>query len=137
MGPDGNILSYIALGQFDVASDAFATLRELLLTHKKTAAQFLAAEGGHFFLSLLRILRPESKDYLTKRLLLRLLGELLHDRNFYEVGEGGGRRTEAHGHITHARAHTRARTHVHTYTRTHTHTHTHTHITHTHTHRCC
>eukprot|EP00802_Teleaulax_amphioxeia_P026092 Tamp_27086.p1 GENE.Tamp_27086~~Tamp_27086.p1 ORF type:complete len:168 (+),score=47.68 Tamp_27086:2-505(+) len=69
--------------QFDISSDAFATLRELLLIHKKTASKFVDENYDEFFSKFLDILK--SKNYLTKRQLLRLLAEILRDRSYQKV----------------------------------------------------
>ena len=75
----------VQLNNFDVASDAFTTLRAVLTKHKKVAADFLLQHFDRFFLeeyaALLR-----SPNYVTKRQGLKLLGEILLDRsNFYAM----------------------------------------------------
>jgi len=68
---------------FDISSDAFSSLRELLLTHKATAASHLEANFKDFFDPFNELLQAE--DYVTKRQALRLLGEILLDRCFMKV----------------------------------------------------
>merc|ERR1719181_2568156 len=68
---------------FDISSDAFSSLRELLLTHKAAAAAHLEAHFREFFLPYNELLQAE--DYVTKRQALRLLGEILLDRRFMKV----------------------------------------------------
>ncbi|KAF6004397.1 Calcium-binding protein 39 [Cyanidiococcus yangmingshanensis] len=73
----------VQMNNFDVASDAFTTLRVALTRHKKLAAEFMLEHFDRFFLteynSLLR-----SNNYVSKRQGLKLLSELLLDRsNFY------------------------------------------------------
>lgn len=68
---------------FDISSDAFSSLRELLLTHKATAAAHLETHFRVFFPSFNELLQAE--DYVTQRQALRLLGEILLDRHFMRV----------------------------------------------------
>jgi len=68
---------------FDISSDAFSSLRELLLTHKATAAAHLEKNFREFFVPYNELLQAE--DYVTKRQALRLLGEILLDRCFMRV----------------------------------------------------
>ena len=63
---------------FDVASDAFATARELLTRHRALVAAFLDTRHEAFFAQYGRLIR--SPSYVTKRQSLKLLGELLLDR---------------------------------------------------------
>jgi len=68
---------------FDISSDAFSSLRELLLTHKAAAAAYLEAHFNDFFLPYNDLLQVG--DYVMKRQALRLLGEILLDRRFMRV----------------------------------------------------
>jgi calcium binding protein 39 len=68
---------------FDISSDAFSSLRELLLTHKAAAAAHLEGNFREFFLPYNELLQAE--DYVTQRQALRLLGEILLDRRFMRV----------------------------------------------------
>jgi calcium binding protein 39 len=68
---------------FDISSDAFSSLRELLLTHKVEAAQYLETHFREFFTLYNELLQVQ--DYVTKRQALRLLGEILLDRKFMRV----------------------------------------------------
>jgi len=68
---------------FDISSDAFSSLRELLLTHKAAAAAHLEKHFREFFAMYNEHLQAE--DYVTKRQALRLLGEILLDRRFMRV----------------------------------------------------
>merc|ERR1719329_357399 len=65
---------------FDISSEAFSSLRELLLTHKAAAASYLESKEKfrEFFLPYNELLQAE--DYVTQRQALRLLGEILLDR---------------------------------------------------------
>ncbi len=70
---------YVHLPNFDVASDAFSTVRELLTRDKAVAAEFLDAQYDLFFQHYEALLNSE--NYITRRLSLKLLGELLLDRS--------------------------------------------------------
>mmetsp|Transcript_11882 Transcript_11882/g.40951 ORF Transcript_11882/g.40951 Transcript_11882/m.40951 type:complete len:379 (+) Transcript_11882:182-1318(+) len=78
-----DIFTYVQLPQFDIASDAFSTLRDLLVIHKKTVATFLEQDFDFFFRTYSTLLTSDS--YVTKRQALRLLGDILLDRNNYKV----------------------------------------------------
>ncbi|VUZ54435.1 unnamed protein product [Hymenolepis diminuta] len=64
---------------FDISSDAFTTLRDLLTRHKPEVADFLERNYDEFFKQYLTLLTSE--NYVTKRQALKLLGELLLDRH--------------------------------------------------------
>jgi len=68
---------------FDVSSDAFTTLKDLLTRHKAVVAEFLEANFDQFFARYTQLL--QSENYVTKRQSLKLLGELLLDRNNFHV----------------------------------------------------
>lgn len=68
---------------FFISSDAFSSLRELLLTHKAISSQYLEAYFHEFFSKFNELLQVD--DYVTKRQALRLLGEILLDRSFMKV----------------------------------------------------
>ncbi|KAI8873175.1 Mo25-like protein [Ramicandelaber brevisporus] len=76
---------YMELPTFDVSSDAYTTFRELLTRHKRMAAEFLQQNYDKFFTThYSRLLAPES-SYLTKRQSLKLLGEILLERESYAI----------------------------------------------------
>ncbi|VEL20606.1 unnamed protein product [Protopolystoma xenopodis] len=68
---------------FDVSSDAFATLKDLLTRHKPYIAEFLAQNYDEFFCHYANMIN--SDNYVTKRQALKLLGELLLDRHNFSV----------------------------------------------------
>jgi len=74
---------YIDAANFDIASDAFATFKDLLTRHKMTAAQFLESNYEPLFTPYHSLL--VSDNYVTKRQSLKLLGELLLDRHNFSV----------------------------------------------------
>lgn len=69
---------------FDVASDAFSSLRELLLTQKAVVAQYLEANADDFFTAVHGMLCGGS-DYVKQRQALGLLGDILFDPVFCKV----------------------------------------------------
>jgi len=64
--------------EFEVASDAFLTFKDLLTRHKGTVSAYLT-ENYNSFLEQYRSLL-ESSNYVTRRQSVKLLGELLLDR---------------------------------------------------------
>eukprot|EP01125_Pyxidicula_operculata_P008198 TRINITY_DN2767_c1_g2_i6.p1 TRINITY_DN2767_c1_g2~~TRINITY_DN2767_c1_g2_i6.p1 ORF type:complete len:330 (-),score=65.63 TRINITY_DN2767_c1_g2_i6:225-1214(-) len=73
----------VEMPQFDVASDAFTTFKELLTKHKTLIKNFLVENYELFFDDYTKLLH--SPNYVTKRQSLKLLGELLLDRSNYDV----------------------------------------------------
>ncbi|KAJ3672999.1 hypothetical protein LUZ60_006373 [Juncus effusus] len=71
---------YIQLPNFDIASDASATFKELLTRHKATVAEFLNKNYDWFFEEFnTRLL--SSTNYMTRRQAIKLLGDMLLDRS--------------------------------------------------------
>ncbi|KAK4283584.1 hypothetical protein QN277_000520 [Acacia crassicarpa] len=60
---------------FDVASDAFSTLKDLLTKHQKVVCEFLTAHYDEFFDLYEKLLT--SPNYVTRRQSLKLLSEFL------------------------------------------------------------
>lgn len=108
--------TYVHLPNFDVASDSFATLKDILTRHRAVAAEFLEKEYDHVspcsgllgfglgvgVITTHRRLRMKpnitstqvfakyktllsSDNYVTKRMSLKLLGEILLDRSNFNV----------------------------------------------------
>lgn len=77
------LFDFIETPTFDIASDAFATLKELLTRHKSMVAKFLMDEYDQFFAKFNSLL--QSSNYVTRRQSLKLLGELLLDRSNYDI----------------------------------------------------
>ncbi|KAL3820807.1 hypothetical protein ACJIZ3_006712 [Penstemon smallii] len=71
---------YIQLPNFDIASDAAATFKELLTRHKSTVAEFLSKNYDWFFAEYNSKLL-ESTNYITRRQAIKLLGDILLDRS--------------------------------------------------------
>jgi len=78
-----NFLTYVQLPIFDVASDAFATFKTMLTKHKKLVCQYLMENFDTFFPRFNLLLQSDS--YVTKRLSLKLLAELLLSRDNFTV----------------------------------------------------
>ena len=74
---------YVHLPNFDVASDSFATLRDLLMRHKGISAKFLTQNHDKVFNKYKQLLA--SDNYYTRRASLKLLGELLLDRSHFNT----------------------------------------------------
>ncbi|KOM46338.1 hypothetical protein LR48_Vigan07g004200 [Vigna angularis] len=71
---------YIQLPNFEIASDAVATFKELLTRHKSTVAEFLSKNYDWFFKDYNSQLL-ESTSYFTRRYAIKLLGDMLLDRS--------------------------------------------------------
>ena len=77
--------TYVHLPNFDVASDAFSTLHDALVTEKNKliSSEFLKEKYDdvvkHYSVLL------QSENYVTRRRSLKLLGELLLDRSNFSV----------------------------------------------------
>lgn len=74
---------YVQLQKFDVATDAFAIFKAMLTKHKKDCAKFLNGFFNEVFSKFNLLL--QSKNYVTKRQSLKLLGELLLTRSNFQV----------------------------------------------------
>lgn len=64
---------------FDIASDAASTFKELLTRHKSTVAEYLNNNYDWFFEEYNKLL--ESHNYITRRNAIQLLGAMLLDRS--------------------------------------------------------
>eukprot|EP00834_Sanchytrium_tribonematis_P007340 NODE_650_length_5012_cov_0.476898.p2 type:complete len:268 gc:universal NODE_650_length_5012_cov_0.476898:1524-2327(+) len=71
----------VELQTFDISSDAFATFKELLTKHP--IDEFLEKNYDYFFEKYTTLLN--SQNYVTKRQSLKLLGEILLDKQNYNV----------------------------------------------------
>jgi len=63
---------------FDISSDAFTTLKQLLTKNKKTVSKYLDVHYVTFFDSYNDLIKSE--NYVTKRQSLKLLGDVLLDK---------------------------------------------------------
>ncbi|GAB2252648.1 hypothetical protein Droror1_Dr00005495 [Drosera rotundifolia] len=73
------IFDYIQLLNFKISADAAATFKELLTRHKSTVAEFLSKKYDWFFAEYNSKLL-ESSNYITRKLAIKLLGDMLLDR---------------------------------------------------------
>jgi len=73
------LLTAVDAANFEVASDAFATLRDLLTRHKRVVARRLEASPDAIFGALSTLTSP-SANYVSRRQGVRLLGEVLLER---------------------------------------------------------
>eukprot|EP00794_Sanderia_malayensis_P011366 gene11366-12551_t len=78
-----SLFKYVEMSTFDIASDAFTTFKDLLTRHKIVCAEFLDKNYDRVFTHYRKLL--DSENYVTKRQSLKLLGELLLDRNNFSV----------------------------------------------------
>ncbi|KAG5261653.1 hypothetical protein AALO_G00286830 [Alosa alosa] len=78
-----DFFNYVEMSTFDIASDAFATFKDLLTRHKVLVAEFLEQNYDTVFADYEKLLHSE--NYVTKRQSLKLLGELLLDRHNFTV----------------------------------------------------
>lgn len=74
---------YVHFPNFEVGSDAFATLKDLLTRHKELLSQFFADHFDQVFSRYNKLL--VSENYVTRRQSLKLLGEILLDRSNFEI----------------------------------------------------
>mmetsp|Transcript_66918 Transcript_66918/g.145925 ORF Transcript_66918/g.145925 Transcript_66918/m.145925 type:complete len:358 (+) Transcript_66918:58-1131(+) len=82
-GATSTLIDLARHDNFDVSSEAFASLRELLLTHKVVSSAYIEDHFKAFFETYNVLLQDE--DYVTQRKTLRLLAEMLLDPSFMRV----------------------------------------------------
>ncbi|XP_065573841.1 protein Mo25-like [Artemia franciscana] len=74
---------FVEVSNFEMATDAFMTFKELITKHKILSADYLENNYDKFFDSYQHLLHSE--NYATRRQSLKLLGELLLDRHNFSV----------------------------------------------------
>ncbi|TKA23164.1 hypothetical protein B0A50_07194 [Salinomyces thailandicus] len=79
-----SFFTWIDKSTFEVSADAFDTFRLLLTKHKQLVSQYISTNFDLFFARYNDVL-IKSESYVTKRQSIKLLGEVLLDRQFYEV----------------------------------------------------
>lgn len=79
-----NFFGWIDKSSFEVSADAFDCFRLILTKHKQLVSQYISTNFDLFFERYNDIL-IKSDSYVTKRQSIKLLGEVLLDRQFYEV----------------------------------------------------
>ncbi|PPJ50563.1 hypothetical protein CBER1_05498 [Cercospora berteroae] len=75
--------TWIDQSSFEVSADAFDCFRLILTKHKSLVAQYINTNFDMFFSRYNETL-IKSESYVTKRQSIKLLGEVLLDRSFYE-----------------------------------------------------
>lgn len=75
---------WIDKSSFEVSADAFDCFRVILTKHKQLVSQYISTNFDLFFDKYNNVL-VKSESYVTKRQSIKLLGEVLLDRQFYEV----------------------------------------------------
>uniref|UniRef100_A0A8B9EVM0 Calcium binding protein 39 like n=1 Tax=Anser cygnoides TaxID=8845 RepID=A0A8B9EVM0_ANSCY len=78
-----DFFKYVEMSTFDIASDAFATFKDLLTRHKLLVAEFLEQNYDTIFEDYEKLINSE--NYVTKRQSLKLLGELILDRHNFAI----------------------------------------------------
>lgn len=73
-----DLFAKLDLEVFELASDAFLTLKDLFTRHKVVVSQYLTEHYSEFLAHYETLL--ESDNYVTRRQSVKLLGELLLDR---------------------------------------------------------
>lgn len=74
-----NYFTYVQNDMFEVATDAFTTLHELLCVHKKLVLEFLTENYDQFNQHINQLI--QLKNYVVKRQSVRLLSELVLSRS--------------------------------------------------------
>ena len=80
---DVRLFDYIENPSFEVASDAWASFRSLLKTHKAMVAEFLTDNYEAFFENYHRLLT--SSNYVVRRQSLKFLAELILERSNAQI----------------------------------------------------
>eukprot|EP00930_Biecheleria_cincta_P076749 TRINITY_DN63971_c0_g1_i1.p1 TRINITY_DN63971_c0_g1~~TRINITY_DN63971_c0_g1_i1.p1 ORF type:complete len:357 (+),score=77.23 TRINITY_DN63971_c0_g1_i1:142-1212(+) len=83
-GAATRIIELAGKEDFDVSSEAFASLRELVMAYPEAAAHFLEANFENFFGSYHSLVEA-TESYATRRRALKLLSEVLLSRPFGAV----------------------------------------------------
>lgn len=73
----------VEVANFEIASDAFSTFKDLLTRHKPTVELYLREHFTEFFDRYSKLLK--SANYVTRRQSIKLLGELLMDKHNVKI----------------------------------------------------
>ncbi|XP_022702490.1 protein Mo25-like isoform X2 [Varroa jacobsoni] len=76
-----NLFKYVESVSFDIATDSFSTLKDLLTRHKRLVAEFLDLNYERVITHYQTLVTSE--NYVTRRQSLKLLSDLLLDRANY------------------------------------------------------
>jgi len=74
---------FVNLQNFDVSSDALATVRDIFITDRDVASEYLERDYDNIISKFNTNL--QSSNYITRRLSLKLIGEILLDRANFNV----------------------------------------------------
>lgn len=74
-----NYFNYVQNEIFEIATDSFTTLHDLLTIHKKLVSEFLADNYDYFTKNINKLI--QLKNYVTKRQSIRLLSEIVLTRS--------------------------------------------------------
>lgn len=74
---------FINLNNFEVASDAFTTFKDLITKHRVSCANFMESNYDKFFKEFNSLIA--SSNYVVRRESLKLLSELLLDRTNFNI----------------------------------------------------
>jgi len=77
------LMTFTRHEEFEISSDAFASLHDFLLKHHDISAEYLEGNFRPFFTAYNKLL--EEGDYVTKRQALKLLSDLLLARKFMRI----------------------------------------------------
>ncbi|KAK6465347.1 hypothetical protein DFJ63DRAFT_332774 [Scheffersomyces coipomensis] len=70
-----NFFKYVQIPIFEIATDSFITLHDLLTTHRKLVSEFLNNNYDQFVININKLM--QSSNYVTKRQSVRLLSEII------------------------------------------------------------
>ncbi|KAK6204862.1 uncharacterized protein RJT21DRAFT_117322 [Scheffersomyces amazonensis] len=73
-----NLFKYVQIPIFELSTDSFITLHDLLTTHKSVVIGFLTSNYDQFVLNVNKLI--QSANYVTKRQSIRLLSELVTEK---------------------------------------------------------
>ncbi|RLV95819.1 Calcium-binding protein [Spathaspora sp. JA1] len=74
-----NYFKYVEIPVFEIATDSFTTLHDLLIDHKKLTVEWLGKNYDKFMVCCNQLI--SSKNYVTKRQTIKLLSDLLKRHN--------------------------------------------------------
>ncbi|KAH7826858.1 putative Mo25-like family protein [Monocercomonoides exilis] len=77
------LFHYVELENFELASDAFTSFKDILTRHKQIVSEYLQTHYNSFFDNYTALL--SSANYATRRQSVKLLSDLLFDRQNYFI----------------------------------------------------
>jgi calcium binding protein 39 len=82
------LFSVLVSDNFDVSTDAFQTLKDVLTNHNEISAPWLTRNFEKFFPECMKLLKPKDNgktDYVTVRQMVALLSTIMLERPFMET----------------------------------------------------